>query len=144
MKNNCISFCRKRHLRTASNHLLMSLTISDFILLSTCYFIVIQGFSGGKPFLGSIGKSQNECTIETSSSQLGLRPYQLPLRNIIFLAIYHSLAFLLILHCIKKFKKKKPLSVLLSTLLFYTHFGRRQEPSSFFLLLLILGPFSTC
>ena len=49
------NFNRSRQLRTASNRLLMSLTVADALILFNCYQVVIQVSAGG-PVLGTIGK----------------------------------------------------------------------------------------
>ena len=50
-----ISLFRRFSLRTASNKLLISLLLADFLLLFNCYQTIIQNFSG-YPIFGTIGK----------------------------------------------------------------------------------------
>ena len=53
---------RTRKLKTASNYLLMSLTLADFLLLLNCYTVVIQSVGGG-PILGYYGEIIKGCII---------------------------------------------------------------------------------
>ena len=52
------NFFRSQKLHTASNRLLISLLLADFILLFNCYFVVYQNLKGF-PVFGAIGNIYN-------------------------------------------------------------------------------------
>ena len=66
---------RARKLRTASNRLLLSLLIADFVLLGNCYLTVYQTLKGA-PVLGVFGKMLN--SYEWKLIHLRIKIFQLP------------------------------------------------------------------
>ena len=52
---DAIFFSRRLSLRTATNRLLMSLLVADFLLLLVCYLTVAQNIKG-VPMFGTNGK----------------------------------------------------------------------------------------
>ena len=83
-----LNFVRCHELRTASNRLLISLLLADFIFLFQCYLNVIQGLKG-VPIFGIYGKKKLVSSVITLNIMLYCNTKQKVIHTLILIILYN-------------------------------------------------------